>query len=232
MLAISHTLDGIYCIEWSSTENGPKVVNHSYIKNHSNIDSHNLLSEIVSIFKPKLKEETNSMSISLNINDVIISQVSFDKSLDKEFFIDWYEKKYLNKKIIDKYFIYYIELLNQNRYITFSIKKTLKENLIKSAKDLGYNLLNLSVDIFSVYTGIKNFYNLEKDGDYLIWKIEKSNYHYLLWCNGQGVKAFVKFKKNPKVIKLIKKIGDSKFIEKINLFLKSFFVNKKKKHKF
>ena len=48
MLSISQTSTGFYCIEWSPTEEGPKILKSKFIKTSQKIDDKNLLKNIIS----------------------------------------------------------------------------------------------------------------------------------------------------------------------------------------
>ena len=66
MFSISQTSNGFHCIEWSSTEDGPLIVNHKLITEKFNVKDQNTLSRIVSLFHPKLRQETKSISRKLS----------------------------------------------------------------------------------------------------------------------------------------------------------------------
>ena len=61
MLSISKTTVGFYCIEWSATEEGPKIIKSDFIKTNQNINDKNVLKNIIQSFKPILKKESKSL---------------------------------------------------------------------------------------------------------------------------------------------------------------------------
>ena len=227
MFSISQTSNGFHCIEWSSTEDGPLIVNHKLITEKFNVKDQNTLSRIVSLFHPKLRQETKSMSISLHHDNYLISEIKYDKELGFNYFLSWYKSKILNKSFIEKYDQYYYPLLGQNSYLVLSINKKIKQNLLLSSENLGYNLLYLTMDIFSVATGLKQFYKFRDGKDFLIWKVGKNNIHYILLCNSNGLKCYAKFKKSTKRLDAILKFGAKKYVDSIYAFLNATLFNKK-----
>ena len=114
MLAISHTSSGCYCIEWSSTENGPKIINHKHIPIYQSLGDEDVFNKLISSINPTLqKEESNTMSITLNSEQYILSQLKYDNRLDPQEFINWYEKSILTNSFNNIYDIYYYPLLSK-----------------------------------------------------------------------------------------------------------------------
>ena len=83
------------------------------------------------------------------------------------------------------------------------------------------------MDIFSVATGLKQFYKFRDGKDFLIWKVGKNNIHYILLCNSNGLKCYAKFKKSTKRLDAILKFGAKKYVDSIYAFLNATLFNKK-----
>ena len=63
MLSLSQDNTGYYCYEWTSTENGPKIINSSFVNVKSDLNNNHTLEEIIKLFRPQLNEETSSLSL-------------------------------------------------------------------------------------------------------------------------------------------------------------------------
>ena len=180
MLAISQTSSGYYCLEWSSTETGPRIVNCKHISLSEDLESDGALSKLLGLIIPIQKEETQSISITLNNNNYLISQLEYDSKIGAEKFINWYENKILSKDFLDSYDLYYYKLYKQNTFLTLSIRKKIKHQLIDCTYSNGYNLLYLSADIFSAAVLVSQFNKFNEKDDYYVWKVGKNNYHYII----------------------------------------------------
>ena len=91
---------------------------------------------------------------------------------------------------------------------------------------MGFNLVYLSVGIFSAAALAKQLYKKETKKEHLIWKICKNNHHFLVYYNNDKIKSFIKFKSNVKEIIPEVSIGSEKNLEKIksiicNILLKN-----------
>ena len=221
MFSISKTGSGFYCIECSATEDGPKVIKSKFIKSIQNINDTNVLKNILKSFKPTLKQESKSLSVTLEENNFLFSEVKIDSKIGSEQFISWYEKNILNKDFVKFYDLYYFPLYNKN-FLVISLEKEYKNKLLSNCKDLGYDLINLSIGIFSTAVLVKQLY---KKNDFILWKIDKNNYHYLLHINDGKIKTFSKMKKSNKNIKKIFLIGDNN--EEFQNILTSILIEKK-----
>ena len=82
MLSISQTTSGFYCIEWSPTEDGPKIIKHKHISINKSIEEEGVLKQIILFFEPTLHTDSTSLSITLNINKFLISQIKCDANID------------------------------------------------------------------------------------------------------------------------------------------------------
>ena len=219
MLSISQTQSGFYCIEWSPTENGPKIIRCKYLKSNQKIYNEDTLENIINSFKPSLEVDSNSLSITLNNNNFLFSEIKTDKNISNKDFIKWYENDFLNKDFLKYHDIYYYPLFEKNNFLSVSISKKIKKNLKSISLNLGYNLVNFSIDIFSASNLIQKIY---KVNDFLVWKIGKNNYHYLSYFKDNKICSFIKFKKSKNNLKELIKIGNDKNI--INDFLFSVLI--------
>ena len=228
MLSISQTSNGCYCIEWSSTENGPKIINYKHVPINETLSDISTFKRLISTIKPVLQDqESNTMSITLNSNQYILSQLKYDSRLHSKDFTKWYQKYILTNSFNDIYDIYYYPLYNQNIFMTLSIMKSLKNKLIKNAHDIGYNLIYLSADIFSASTGAKQLFKLNDKDSYYIWKIDKNNSHYLIYYKDNLIAAYAKMKKVSNKFKTIIGIGPDEKLDIMRKFLDDTIIKKK-----
>ena len=228
MLAISQTSSGCYCVEWSSTEDGPKIINHKHVPIYQSLGDEARFNKLISSINPiSQDQESNAMSITLNSNQYILSQVKYDNKMDPEEFIEWYQEYILSDSFNDIYDIYYYPLFNQNIFITLSIMKSLKNKLIKNAHDIGYNLIYLSADIFSAAIAAKQLFKLDKKDSYFIWKIDKNNYHHLIQYKENLIETYARIKKTSNEFKIIIGIGQDQNLSMMKDFLYNILIEKK-----
>ena len=224
MFSISQTSSGFYCIEWSPTENGPKIVKHKHLRINNSIEEEGILKQIISSFKPTFHKDSKSLSITLNLDKFLISQIKCDTKISSNNYIQWYEENFLSSEFKNFYDIYYFPLLDNISFLTLSINKKIKSKLLNYSSELGYNLIYLSADIFSSSTLLKQINN---DNNFLIWKIGKNNYHYLLNIVDSKICSFVKYKKRGNKLTEFLKIGSNEMLNKMSDFLNSVLIENK-----
>ena len=107
MLSISQTSRGFFCIEWISTEKGPRIINSEYLNFNLNFKDENDLFNLFESFKSKSKSK--SLSIVLNSDQFLISKIKALKSetRNKEI-ISWHENILRQLKI---FFVLFFELI-------------------------------------------------------------------------------------------------------------------------
>jgi len=219
LLAISQTSNYYYCVEWVPSENGPKVIKFKKI-NHNNIPFNTLdsIENIIKIFKPTSKDESNILTISIDINSVGLSSIFIDPDYSKADYIKWYEHNMLGDYFINSYDTYYLPF-NDNQLFVFHLDKAQKNNINKSVLNSGYKLKNMTLDIFSANYFINN--STSKDSS-ILWKIDNNNYHWIIF-NSQILNddALLKIKVNSKTndINLLFSIGNKDTISKIIVLL-------------
>jgi len=229
LLSISQTTSGFYCIEWTPTENGPRIVNSKYLKIYNSIENKGVLEEITSHFSPIKGKDSKSLSITLNIDKFFISEIKRDKNMIDQDYIKWYEENIINEDYKKMYDLFYFPLVDKLSYIAISISKSIKNDLIRGSSKLGYNLRYLSIDIFSSATLLKSINNID---NFLIWKIGKNNNHYLLNIIDSKISAYCKFKKQSNTIVEIIKIGDNHIVSEMHNLLTSLLINNNKNTSF
>jgi len=160
----------MFCLEWSSTENGPKIVNLSHLKSIKSFNNEEIISNIVSNFHFTIKNQSNSFSVTLDSESVLISSLNIDsKNINKS--INWYENEIFGLDFLSNYYNYYYPLICNKECLLISIPKLHKDNIINSASNNNLNLIYLSIDIFSTSTLVKQLYIKNSQKDYIIWKI-------------------------------------------------------------
>ena len=111
-----------------------------------------------------------------------------------------------------------------------SFPKQIKKNIIKSSSNLGFNLVHLSLDIFSTAIFTQHLYKEFIDDEFILWKICKNNTHKIVTYKNELVHSYLEIKK--KSNKYIKSFGagDSNQIDKLIDLVNNSLINKKEYH--
>ena len=233
MLSISQTSRGFFCIEWISTEKGPKIINSEYLNFNLSFKDENDLSNLLESFKSKSKSK--SLSIVLNSDQFLISKIEVLKSERKnKEIIKWHENNVLGNQFCKDYLNYYFPIFSDESYHYMSIylSKKVKNNILKSSKNLGYDLRYLSVDIFSAAIGAKQIYFNQIKNEYIIWKICKGNKHKIVLYDLNKIKAYAELhKKNNKYEQRLF-IGNRIYEELLVNCVNEILINKSNFHRF
>ena len=208
MLSISQSSNFFHCLEWVPSESGVEVVNFNKISIDNPLSSKDSIREILDKFNPITKSESNSISISLDINNVQISSINVDPKIDLFSYVKWYEKNILGEYIVNNFDIYYYPCFNNNLIIVM-IDKIFRKNIIKSVHSAGCNLIDLNIGVFSANYAITQILKLNNLKNHLLWKIDKNNIHYVTFYEKNILSNFVKFKKNKNKINFLNTLGDS-----------------------
>jgi hypothetical protein len=227
LLSLAQSADYLFCLEWTPSDTGPKVLQYKKIKfNPSQKSYKNFLDASLIDFKKSSINPSNSMSLSIDIDNVLLTSFNYDLNIDLEDYTKWYEDNVLNPHIVNNFDIYYYPLNNkENSMMVVCINKKLKANIIASCKKHKYDLVHLTFDIFSAGIAAK-VYRKENVRNYLIWKIGKNNYHYGLFYENDDLKHFIKVKKRNK-IECIQSIGDNFLKIKLIKMFESAILGKK-----
>ena len=229
MLSIAQSDNAYYCFEWIPTENGPKVVNYKSIKENFSYRRNNF-NEVISKIKPKIRDVSDSLSIVVNINNVKISSYIVDNIENSNQAIDWYEENNLDKDYLKKFEVFYYPMNsneNSQLLLVVSFNKVLKKEIKLLASKFSYNLLYLSVDIFSAYMTAQQLYKTPLDQDSLIWKIDKNNLHYLTYYENNNLSSFVSFRISKKSYNFYHKIGTIRAIDVLENFINKIIIERK-----
>ena len=229
MLSIAQSDNAYYCFEWIPTENGPKVVNYKSIKENFSYRRNNF-NEVISKIKPKIRDVSDSLSIVVNINNVKISSYIVDNIENSNQAIDWYEENILDKDYLKKFEVFYYPMNsneNSQLLLVVSFNKVLKKEIKLLASKFSYNLLYLSVDIFSAYMTAQQLYKTPLDQDSLIWKIDKNNLHYLTYYENNNLSSFVSFRISKKSYNFYHKIGTIRAIDVLENFINKIIIERK-----
>ena len=103
----------------------------------------------------------------------------------------------------------------------------MKQNIINCANKLNYNIVNLSVDIFSASTIPRQFYKTNNNKEFILWKIDRNNNHYLVFFFKNSLNGYINLRSNEKKINIINSAGSIYGVNLLNNFIKSIFVDKK-----
>jgi len=231
LFSISKTSRGFFCLEWSSTENGPQIINSDFINIKKDFYQRNLLKEITSEYNLTIKDESNSLSIILSNENVIISSIDTPDYDENNKMVEWYESNIMGNEFCNNYDNYYYPMAykKNKKFLIVSVSKIIKKNIIESSNKLGFNLIYLSVDIFSSSILVQNIYKTFAEKEYIIWKLCNNNSHLVVLYKGDLIYSYVKIKK--KSNKYIKDVsfgendGINKSLECLNTIL-----NMKKKY--
>ena len=229
MLSISQTSHYYNFLEWVPSESGLEVVKFGKLKLKQDLSNKNSIQSIIDEFNPISKQDSNSISLSIDINNVQVSSIKIDPKVDTYKFIDWYEKNILGRYVSDNFHIHYYPIQN-NYLMIICIDKILRKNLIQSAKTAGYNLVDINIGIFSAYHSVNQIKKINNINNYLIWKIDKNNIHYISYYEKNNFYCMVKVKKTGDKIKEINLVGDTIFCNKVIDYLKGILIDKKNKY--
>ena len=225
MFSISQTSRGYFCLEWSSTEDGPKIRHLNHINILNGFTDKNIFSDIINHFSYNLKSQSNSLSVIINSDNVLISllKINFNKNNDK--IIKWYENKVMGNSFCNNYYNYYFPMDSDNNCLLISIPKKMQDNIVDSSNKLGFNLIYLSVDIFSAATLARQLYKNETRHEYLIWKINNNRNHMLVYYNEDRIKLFTKIKIQSNKIVADLTLGSIDDAEKVKNIIFNILIN-------
>jgi len=228
LFSISQTSRGFFCLEWLSTENGPQIITTKHLKINNDFKDKFLLKNIVSQYESSINNESNSLSVIVSSDNVLIS--SIDTSSDEENIkmIKWYESNLMGADLYDKYHNYYYPMKSNknNKFLIISFPKNIKNNIMKSAIDLKLNLIYLSVDIFSAAVFVQHQYQKDIKYQYVLWKINKNNKHTIILYKEKLIYAYVVIKKYAKKCKQIIGIGNNSYVEDLTKLADNILVHK------
>ena len=227
MFSISQTSRGFFCLEWSSTEDGPKITKLKHLKIPTDFSSQEFLENITISFSSNLKSQTDSLSIVLDSSNVLFSLIKIDLSTDNEKLVRWYEKKIMGDDFCKSYYNYYFPMDSRNNCLLVSLPKKIKDDIVDISKKSGFNLVYLSVDIFSASILARQIHKKETKGQYLIWKIKNNNHHSVVVFNGEKVKLFLSLILKSDKINIEFSIGPDDVVDRLILFIKNIFIHKK-----
>ena len=217
MFSISQTSRGFFCLEWSSTEDGPKIISLDHIKIKNNFLEKSTLKKIITNYNLSIKDESNSLAVTINIDNVLISSVDTFQDKENDKIISWYESNIMGKDFCDNYYNYYYPMScsDKSRFLIVSLPKKIKNNIIDSSNQLGFNIIYLSIDIFSAAVLVQHIYRSVISDKYIIWKICENNSHIIILYNKNKIKAFVRVKKRSKIFVSDYSIGSKSDIDMI-----------------
>ncbi|MBI65260.1 MAG: hypothetical protein CMG64_03085 [Candidatus Marinimicrobia bacterium] len=222
MLSIAQSSNYFHFVEWSPSESGPKVLKFKKIKHNVDYFNKNLLNDLISDFNPVSKEESNSLTYSIDSNYVGLSSFAVDPKINLSEYISWYEKNMLNNYFLDTFDLFYYPI-NDTNVMVISINKKIKNNLVKSSIDLGYKMMNFTVDIFSANQMVTQMYCENKIQNYLLWKIDKNNHHYFLYIKNNKFQNLIKVRYSNKIVDYLVNVGvneNEKILRNIESVLK------------
>jgi len=227
LLSLAQSSDYLFCLEWTSSDTGPKVLQYRKVK-YKNPESyyHNFLDNVLKNLDISSLNTSNSISLSIDISNIIISSFNYDSHIGLNDYVKWYKEEILNPYLIENFDYYFYPLNNiDNTVMVIAINKKTKNNIKTSCAKHKLNLTNLNIDLFSAAAAI-NIYKKKNIQNYFLWKIGKNNYHYGLYYEGNEMKHFIKVRKTKK-IDCIQSIGDNiKKNELVELFENILFKNK------
>lgn len=230
MLSLAQSGNHVFCLEWTPSDTGPQILQNKKIKfNHTKSPFKNFLDYTFKNISKNSLNTSDSITVSLDINNVLVTSFNFDSNIEINEYVNWYKHKILNPYIVQNFDIYFYPLNNdENSIMVICINKKIKINIIESCEKHKFNLNHLTIDIFSAASAI-NMYKKKNIKNYLLWKINKNNYHYGLYYENNDLKHFIKIKKTNK-IECVESIGD-KSIKKelLQCFESILFKNKIKK---
>ena len=230
MLSISQTSHYYYCLEWIPSESGLEVVKFDRIKLKHDLNNKNSIQSIINNFNPVSKQDSNSISLSLDIKNVQVSSIMIDPQIDTKKYIKWYEENILGRYISSNFHVYYYPMQN-NYLMILCIDKIFRQNLIQSVNISGYNLVDMNIGIFSAYHSVNRIKKINNIKNYLIWKLDKNNIHYISYYEKNNLCCMVNVKKTGDKIKKINLVGDTLYCNKIIDYIKLVLIEKNNNYK-
>ena len=231
MLSISQTSNYYYCLEWIPSESGLEVLKFDKIKFNHNLGDKDSIHSIIEIFNPISKDDSNSLSLSIDIDNIQISSIKLDSKISIETYINWYEKNILGRQFLDNFYNYYYPF-GENNLMMINIDKIFKKNIVDSVSSSGYNLIDFNLGILSANYSVKQIMKIKNLKNYLIWKIGKNKIHYLTYYKDGNFSCMVKLKKTKNNIKELKLVGDPIDYNQVVDFLKSVLIDNSSKSDF
>ena len=111
MLSLAQSYNNVFCIEWIPSESGPKILKYKKIKASFNCSTYvNFLDFILSDFNISSSNDSNALSLSLDIDNVGLTSFKYDDKIPFKDYTQWYQEKILGSYIINNYDIYYYQL--------------------------------------------------------------------------------------------------------------------------
>ena len=225
MLSLSQNSDNFYFIEWIPSEKGRQVLKYKKIKSLAIQNKFkNFLDDIL---KDKHSiNESSSLAISLDINNIGITSIPYDKHLPLQEYVDWYTKKYLGNFINHEFDLYFYQIYNSNDLLVIYINKEIKNNILLSCQKHKIDLMHLSIDFFSANIMATQVFGANKHKNYIIWKIGRNNIHYLSYYIESHFAHYMKIKCSKK-IECVLSVGNNNFKNILLDISKSILINNK-----
>lgn len=230
MLSIAQSDNGYYCFKWTPTEKGPKVISYKFFEENNSV-SINDFEKVISSHQSQLKDQSNSLSVTLNIDNINISSIKMDLTDSLSNIVKWYEDKILNKVFLKQHEMFYYPLnpgYKSTPILVLSIRKKIKSDILTLSKKKGYALMYLSVDIFSAAILVRQLYKIKTSQNMLVWKIEKNNNHRFVFYENDNLSCFLKFRLIKKTFRIITSIGSNKSVELLKEFIQCTLIDDKK----
>ena len=231
MLSISQNEQNFFCIEWIPSEIGPNVLRYKKIKFPAPENNYkNFLDDILSNINIDSQNDSNTLTLSLDINNIGLTSFNYDPLIPFQEYKVWYEDRILGPYVKENYDIYYYNLDDtENTVMVIYISKLVKKNILDSCKKNKYRLLHLGVDIFSANFST-NMFGSQKYDNYVLWKILKNNFHMITYYEKGILKHVMKIKKTNS-LETVFSIGDKITKDKLEKMLYKLLINQRKNSK-
>lgn len=227
MLSLSQNSNYFYFIEWIPSEKGPQVLDYKRIKSSASKNKFkNFLNDILINNKKHSINDSSSLSLSLDIHNVGITSIPYEKSIQIDQYIDWYKEKYLGTFINSEFDLYFYQIYNSDEILVIYINKKIKNNILSSCKHHKIDLIHLSIDFFSANTAASQVFGAKKYNKYIVWKIGRNNIHYLSYYEENQFAHYLEIK-SAKDVECILSIGNNKFKNILLKLSKNILFNKK-----
>ena len=106
--------------------------------------------KVISSHQLQLKDQSNSLSVTLSIKNVNVSLMKMDPCDDLDNIIKWYENKVLNKEFLKQYEMFYFPLnpgYNSIPILILSIRKKIKSDIISGTVLMQNTFLILNLNL-------------------------------------------------------------------------------------
>ena len=233
MLSIAQINDSFHYLHWIPSEHGPLINGYGSL-NFPNIS----LSEpeaLPKIFRSILNEvkiEIPVFTFSLDIKELQFSTTVSHPDINIKEFLTWQYSHNFNDQFLKSYQSYSYHLKSENQtLLNLHIPIKIKNSFDNTMKDLGGELRNVSMGIFSAEIGARQWMKANDIGSYIIWRLGKYKTDQLIAVEQNEMIYYSQIKRTGTQIKKVMVCGQENKLDEFILDLEQYNQNKLKSFK-